>query len=55
MKIFNSRNKTIFLWSEKLRYSIEDILLDFGIINPVPINLNENFQLLTLKRHLEQY
>ena len=54
-KIFSRKDRTIFSWSDKLRYSVEDILLDFGIINPIPINLNENIQLLTLKRHLEQY
>lgn len=53
-KIFQDETQNIFSWSNKFRFSIEDVILDFGMIYPTPINLNQNIHLLNLVKNLEK-
>jgi GTPase SAR1 family protein len=53
-KIYKKNFKDIFSWSNNLKFSIEDIILDFGMINPTPINPFESIHLLNLIKHLDK-
>lgn len=53
-KIYKKKSINIFSWSNTLKLSIEDIILDFGMINPTPINPFENAHLLNLITHLDK-
>jgi len=50
-----NKRKNIFSWSDKLKFSIDDVILDFGMVNPTPINLTKNTQLLNLVKHIERF
>ena len=41
------------IWNLKLKYSLEDIIFDFGVMNPNPLNLSENKHLLSLVKNLD--
>ena len=41
------------IWNRKLKYSLEDIIFDFGVMNPNPLNLSENKHLLSLVKNLD--
>ena len=51
---FFKNEKTVFSWSKKLKFSIEDIIFDFGMISPVTVNLSKNHQILNLIKYLDQ-
>lgn len=53
-KISQDETQNIFSWSNKFRFSIEDVILDFGMIYPTPIDLNQNIHLLNLVKNLEK-
>jgi len=53
--ITKAKLKDIFSWSNKLNFSLDNIILDFGMINPTPINLTETSHLLDLIKHLEKF
>lgn len=47
--------KNIFLWTNKLKFSIEDIILDFGMINPTIIDITKKLELLNLVKYIDRY
>jgi len=53
-KISHEETQNIFSWSNKFKFSIEDVVLDFGMIYPTPIDLNKNIHLLNLVKNLEK-
>ena len=52
---YREKKKTIFSWGEKIKFSIEDIIFDFGIINPTPIDLTKDFQMLNVVKYFDRY
>ena len=54
-KIFKHRDQNIFSWSDKLKFSIEDFIFDFGFTYPTAINLYQNSNILNLIKKLEKF
>ena len=55
IKIHQQIVKSIFSWGAKIKFSIEDVILDYGMTNPIPIDLTKNTQILDLVKHLDRY
>lgn len=51
----DKKTPTIFSWGNRIKFSIEDIIFDFGIINPTPIDLTLNFHMLNIIKYLDRY
>ena len=47
-------NQNIFSWGNKLKFSIEDFIYDFGFTYPLSIDLFQNSHLLNLIKKLEK-
>ena len=47
-------NQNIFSWGNKLKFSIEDFIYDFGFTYPLSVDLFENSHLLNLIKKLEK-
>jgi GTPase SAR1 family protein len=54
-KIHQESSKSIFSWGKKIKFSIEDVILDYGMMNPIPINLTKSTQVLDLVKYLDRY